>query len=156
MMLQSGFFDIVERYRMLTELGDPLRMFKILVLQSLYNPGDDQPEFQIRDRFSLRATLFKKDRLGGQHLSLAVQRRAVEAPRHHQPYSLPKLAWRRAARVATGGQSTPLSHPRPGRIRLRTPDDFEDDRDTQYRTRPRRHQDRVGQPGVQHVPARAA
>lgn len=88
MMLQSGFFDLSERYRKLSELGDPLEaldaavdwerfraalekvaekerrsnagrkrfdpllMFKILVLQSLYNPGDDQTEFQIRDRFS--------------------------------------------------------------------------------------------------------
>lgn len=88
MMLQSGFFDLSERYRKLSELGDPLEainavvdwehfrptlgkvlnkdrksnagrkpfdvvlMFKVLVLQSLYNLGDDQTEFQIRDRFS--------------------------------------------------------------------------------------------------------
>jgi transposase, IS5 family len=88
MMLQSGFFDLQERYRKLSELGDPLEaieavvdwegfrttlakvhakdrksnagrrpfdsllMFKVLVLQSLYNLGDDQTEFQIRDRFS--------------------------------------------------------------------------------------------------------
>ncbi len=31
---------------------DSLLMFKVLVLQSLYNLGDDQTEFQIRDRFS--------------------------------------------------------------------------------------------------------
>lgn len=88
MMVQSGFFDLQERYRKLSELGDPLEalavavnfehfrptlnkmqekqrksnagrkpfdpllMFKVLVLQSLYNLGDDQTEFQIRDRFS--------------------------------------------------------------------------------------------------------
>jgi len=88
MMLQSGFFDLSERYRKLSELGDPLEalnatvdwerfratlakvrakdrqsnagrkpfdavlMFKVMVLQSLYNLGDDQTEFQIRDRFS--------------------------------------------------------------------------------------------------------
>ena len=88
MMLQSGFFDLSERYRKLSELGDPLEaihavvdwerfrpilrkvrkrdrqsnagrkpfdvvpMFRVLVLQSLYNLGDDQTEFQIRDRFS--------------------------------------------------------------------------------------------------------
>lgn len=88
MMLQGGFFDLQERYRKLSDLGDPLEaigavvdwegfrttlakvhakdrksnagrkpfdsllMFKVLVLQSLYNLGDDQTEFQIRDRFS--------------------------------------------------------------------------------------------------------
>ena len=31
---------------------DPVLMFKILVLQSLYNMSDDQTEFQIRDRLS--------------------------------------------------------------------------------------------------------
>ena len=93
MMLQSGFFDLQERYRKLSELGDPLEainavvdwegfrttlakvhakdrqsnagrkpfdvvlMFKVLVLQSLYNLGDDQSEFQIRDRFSFQRFL---------------------------------------------------------------------------------------------------
>lgn len=93
MMLQSGFFDLSERYRKLSELGDPLEainavvdwegfrkilakvhakdrrsnagrkpfdvvlMFKVLVLQSLYNLGDDQTEFQIRDRFSFQRFL---------------------------------------------------------------------------------------------------
>lgn len=88
MMRQSGFFDLQERYRKLSELGDPLGtieavvdwegfrttlakvhakdrqsnagrkpfdavlMFKVLVLQSLYKLGDDQTEFQVRDRFS--------------------------------------------------------------------------------------------------------
>jgi IS5 family transposase len=88
MMMQSGFFDLQERYRKLSELGDPLEainrvvdwevfrpvlkkalkkerksaagrkeydrvlMFKVLVLQSLYNLADEQTEYQIRDRFS--------------------------------------------------------------------------------------------------------
>ncbi|MGH8279099.1 MAG: IS5 family transposase [Terriglobia bacterium] len=87
-MMQSGFFDLQERYRKLSELGDPLEainrvvdwevfrpvlqralkkerksaagrkeydrvlMFKVLVLQSLYNLADEQTEYQIRDRFS--------------------------------------------------------------------------------------------------------
>lgn len=87
-MIQSGFFDLSQRYQKLSELGDPLEaiqamvnwerfrptlnqvsekerksnagrkpfdpvlMFKVIVLQSLYNLGDDQTEFQIRDRFS--------------------------------------------------------------------------------------------------------
>ncbi|MGH8399262.1 MAG: IS5 family transposase [Gammaproteobacteria bacterium] len=87
-MLQSGFFDLQNRYQKLSELGDPLEvmngvvdwerfrpvlkkalkksrkntagrrpydsvlMFKVLVLQSLYNLSDDQTEYQIRDRFS--------------------------------------------------------------------------------------------------------
>jgi transposase, IS5 family len=88
MMMQSGFFDLQDRYQKLSELGDPLEvinrvvkwevfrpilkkalkksrksnagrkpfdavlMFKVLVLQSLYNLSDDQTEYQIRDRFS--------------------------------------------------------------------------------------------------------
>lgn len=88
MMMQSGFFDLQNRYQKLSELGDPLEvinqvvdwerfrpvlkkalkksrknnagrkpydnvlMFKVLVLQSLYNLSDDQTEYQIRDRFS--------------------------------------------------------------------------------------------------------
>lgn len=87
-MMQSGFFDLSQRYQKLSELGDPLEateavvnwerfrptlnkvlekerksnagrkpfdpvlMFKVLVLQGLYNLADDQTEFQIRDRFS--------------------------------------------------------------------------------------------------------
>ncbi|MGB9430308.1 MAG: IS5 family transposase [Gammaproteobacteria bacterium] len=87
-MMQSGFFDLQDRYQKLSELGDPLEvinrvvkwevfrpvlkqalktsrknnagrkpfdavlMFKVLVLQSLYNLSDDQTEYQIRDRFS--------------------------------------------------------------------------------------------------------
>lgn len=87
-MIQSGFFDLSQRYQKLSELGDPLEalgavvnferfrptlnkvqekerksnagrkpfdpvlMFKVLVLQGLYNLADDQTEFQIRDRFS--------------------------------------------------------------------------------------------------------
>ncbi len=31
---------------------DPLLMFKVLILQSLYNLADGQTEFQIRDRFT--------------------------------------------------------------------------------------------------------
>ena len=31
---------------------DPVMMFKVLVLQALYNLSDDQAEFQIRDRMS--------------------------------------------------------------------------------------------------------
>lgn len=88
MMIQSGFFDLQNRYQKLSELGDPLEaingvvdwerfrpvlkkalkksrkntagrkpydavlMFKVLVLQSLYNLSDEQTEYQIRDRFS--------------------------------------------------------------------------------------------------------
>ena len=88
MMMQSGFFDLQDRYQKLSALGDPLEvinrvvkwevfrpvlkkalkksrknnagrkpfdavlMFKVLVLQSLYNLSDDQSEYQIRDRFS--------------------------------------------------------------------------------------------------------
>lgn len=88
MMMQSGCFDLQDRYQKLSELGDPLEvinpvgewevfrpvlkkalrrshksnagrksfdavlMFKVLVLQSLYNLGDDQTGYQIRDRFS--------------------------------------------------------------------------------------------------------
>jgi len=31
---------------------DPVLMFEVLVLQALYNPSDDQAEFQIQDRLS--------------------------------------------------------------------------------------------------------
>lgn len=87
-MLQSGFFDLQDRFGKLDQLGDPLRaltevvdwsvfgpilekglnkekksnagrpgfdpllMFKVLILQSLYNLADGQTEFQIRDRFT--------------------------------------------------------------------------------------------------------
>lgn len=87
-MLQSGFFDLQDRFSKLDQLGDPLRalnevvdwsvfepilakglakekksnagrpsfeallMFKVLILQSLYNLADAQTEFQIRDRFT--------------------------------------------------------------------------------------------------------
>lgn len=87
-MLQSGFFDLQDRFAKLDQLGDPLRalnavvdwsvfapilekglkkekksnagrpsfesllMFKVLILQSLYNLADAQTEFQIRDRFT--------------------------------------------------------------------------------------------------------
>lgn len=36
---------------------DAVRMFKVLVLQRLYNLSDDQTEFQIRDRFSFQRFL---------------------------------------------------------------------------------------------------
>ena len=85
---QAGFWDIDERYALLSEAGDPLEklnsvvpwavfrkplakalkrsdgakggrppfdpvlMFKILVLQSLYDLSDDQAEFVINDRLS--------------------------------------------------------------------------------------------------------
>jgi transposase len=85
---QAGFWDVDERYALLSKAGDPLEklnavvafelfrqplakalkrsdgakggrppydavmMFKILVLQALYSLGDDQAEFQIRDRLS--------------------------------------------------------------------------------------------------------
>jgi transposase, IS5 family len=85
---QSGFFDVEERYALLSEAGDPLdrlnavvpwevfrkplakalkrsdgarggrppfdavMMFKILVLQALYDLSDDQAEFVINDRLS--------------------------------------------------------------------------------------------------------
>src|SRR5713101_321727 len=88
MMLQSGFFDLQDRFSKLDQLGDPLKalnevvdwsvfepilakglvkekksnagrpsfeallMFKVLILQSLYNLADGQTEFQIRDRFT--------------------------------------------------------------------------------------------------------
>lgn len=88
-MLQSGFFDLEDRFGKLDALGDPLKalnkvvdwsvfepilekgltkekkshagrpiafppllMFKVLILQSLYNLADAQTEFQIRDRFT--------------------------------------------------------------------------------------------------------
>ncbi len=88
-MLQSGFFDLKDRFAKLDQLGDPLKalnavvnwsvfvpilakglkkekqsnagrpvsfepllMFKVLILQSLYNLADGQTEFQIRDRFT--------------------------------------------------------------------------------------------------------
>lgn len=88
-MLQSGFFDLQDRFAKLDALGDPLKalnavvdwsvfepilekgltkekksnagrplafppllMFKVLILQSLYNLADGQTEFQIRDRFT--------------------------------------------------------------------------------------------------------
>ncbi len=85
---QAGFWDIDERYALLSEVGDPLEklnlvvpwgvfrkplakalkrsdgakggrppfdpllMFKVLVLQALYNLSDDQAEFIINDRLS--------------------------------------------------------------------------------------------------------
>ena len=85
---QSGFWDVEERYALLSESGDPLEkldvvipwevfrkplakalkrsdgakggrppldpliMFKILVLQALYDLSDDQAEFVINDRLS--------------------------------------------------------------------------------------------------------
>ena len=85
---QPGFFDLDDRYRRLSETGDPLvklaglidfeifrpplnaavkrsdgskggrppydpvLMFKILILQTLYTLSDDATEFQIRDRLS--------------------------------------------------------------------------------------------------------
>ncbi len=85
---QAGFWDIDDRYALLSKAGDPLEklesvipwevfrkplakalkrsdgtkggrppfdtvlMFKILVLQALYNLGDDQTEFVINDRLS--------------------------------------------------------------------------------------------------------
>ncbi len=87
-MLQSGFFDLEDRFGKLDQLDDPLKalnevvdwsvfepiltrglakerkgnagrqsfdallMFKVLILQSLYNLADGQTEFQIRDRFT--------------------------------------------------------------------------------------------------------
>jgi IS5 family transposase len=36
---------------------DVVLMFKVLILQSLYNLWDEQTEFQIRDRFSFNACL---------------------------------------------------------------------------------------------------
>ena len=36
---------------------DTILMFKMLVLQSLYNLSDDQAEFQVRDRFSFQQIL---------------------------------------------------------------------------------------------------
>lgn len=87
-MVQPGFFDLDDRYRRLSETGDPLvklallidfevfrpslmsalkrsdgckggrppydpvLMFKVLVLQTLYTLSDDATEFQIRDRLS--------------------------------------------------------------------------------------------------------
>src|SRR5215213_8597131 len=85
---QPGLFDLDERYRALSESGDPLirlatlidfevfraplvsalkrsdgtrggrppydpvLMFKVVVLQTLYTLSDDATEFQIRDRLS--------------------------------------------------------------------------------------------------------
>lgn len=86
--IQTGFFDLSDRYEQLSQCGDPLvklnevidwkvflpvinrafektrksaagrkpynrlLMFKLLVLQSLYNLSDHQVEFQVRDRLS--------------------------------------------------------------------------------------------------------
>lgn len=86
--MQSGFFDLENRYQQLDKLGDPLPklsalvdwegfrpllqkcrkkprkstagrkpydavlMLKILFLQSFYGLGDDQTEYQIRDRYT--------------------------------------------------------------------------------------------------------
>ncbi len=36
---------------------DPVRMFKMLILQTLYNLSDDQAEFQVRDRLSFQRFL---------------------------------------------------------------------------------------------------
>ena len=36
---------------------DPVRMFKMLVLQTLHNLSDDQAEFQVRDRLSFQRFL---------------------------------------------------------------------------------------------------
>ena len=36
---------------------DPVRMFKVLVLQTLYNLSNDQTEFQVRDRLSFQRIL---------------------------------------------------------------------------------------------------
>ena len=88
MSRQPGFFDLDDRYALLSKSGDPLErlrstlnfeafryrlekalkrcdgtkggrppfdpllMFKILVLQGLYNLSDDQAEYQIRDRLT--------------------------------------------------------------------------------------------------------
>ncbi|WP_306258413.1 IS5 family transposase [Pararhizobium sp. IMCC21322] len=85
---QAGFWDVDDRYELLSRSGDPLEslerivpwdvfrkplakalkrsdgakggrppfdsvmMFKVLVLQTLYNLGDDQTEFMINDRLS--------------------------------------------------------------------------------------------------------
>ncbi len=87
-MSQLSFFDLDNRYKPLSKLGDPLEvfarsipwetfrpalkkafkkskksnagrkpydpvlMFKVLVLQNLYNLSDDQTEYQIKDRLS--------------------------------------------------------------------------------------------------------
>ncbi|MHB8743518.1 MAG: transposase [Sulfuricaulis sp.] len=87
-MLQSGFFDLQNRFGKLDQLGDPLQalnevvdysvfepiltaglkkektsncgrlgfdpllMFKVLILQSLYNLADGLTDFHIRDRFT--------------------------------------------------------------------------------------------------------
>ena len=88
MLVQPGFFDLDERYAVLSAAGDPLErlglvvdfelfraeldaalarsdrarggrppydpvlMFKVFVLQTLYTLSDDQTEYQIRDRLS--------------------------------------------------------------------------------------------------------
>jgi len=88
MTAQPGFFDLEDRYALLSDGGDPLEclcrivsfedfrslledalerkdrslggrppmdavmMFKILILQSLYNLGNDEAEYLIRDRLS--------------------------------------------------------------------------------------------------------
>src|SRR6476659_7238299 len=57
-MGQFGFFDANDRLEALSAKGDPLEaidalvMFRMLILQSLYNLSDDQAEYQVRDRLS--------------------------------------------------------------------------------------------------------
>lgn len=55
----EGFREVLERIRPAKDprLGgrpplDAVLMFKTLVLQQLYNLGDEQTEYQIRDRYS--------------------------------------------------------------------------------------------------------
>ena len=80
--MQPGFFDVDQRHEEISRMGDPLKklnecipwdnfllvlseldnkerkaypailMFKIIILQSLYNLSDNKTEYMIRDRLS--------------------------------------------------------------------------------------------------------
>src|SRR6476469_10220105 len=54
-MGQFGFFDADKRIAVISAKGEPIDvivMFRMLVLQSLYNLSDEQIEYQVRDRLS--------------------------------------------------------------------------------------------------------
>src|SRR6476469_4526207 len=54
-MGQFGFFDADKRIAVISAKGEPIDvivMFRMLVLQSLYNLSDDQIDYQVRDRLS--------------------------------------------------------------------------------------------------------
>ena len=56
-VLEIAFSKPANRNNMGRPLFDRTMMFKILILQSLYNPSDDQMEYQITDRLSFKRFL---------------------------------------------------------------------------------------------------